>query len=469
MAVTEIRLGASTEVRGALGVTGALRARSGLILLDVLAVLGGVVVSSTIRAPGGDGVRAVAIMIVAYAVWFSRARLYQSRFITRRTDEVRRIVNAGVRSAASVVLIGFVFELSIDRIWLALTTLTTVALLAADREIMRRRFEAKRRSGELTRRVLMIGDNSESASFASMLESEPRLGYSIVATVDPASATDPRELTTLVLAAARYNNAHGVVIAATAIDALSSNRLIRDLVEAGIHVELSSTLADISFDRLTVRPLGRFPVVYIEPRSRHGWRAAAKRLFDLTVTGLTMVVLSPVFIVLALLVKFGSSGPILFRQERVGKEGEPFQVLKFRTMVVDAEKMLDELVADDEGAGPLFKMKRDPRVTKVGSFLRKTSLDELPQLWNVMRNEMSLVGPRPALRSEMKEWSEDLYGRLRVKPGITGMWQVSGRSSTTFEEYTRLDLYYVDNWSFVVDLAILARTLPAVIQSRGAY
>jgi exopolysaccharide biosynthesis polyprenyl glycosylphosphotransferase len=334
---------------------------------------------------------------------------------------------------------------------------------------MRRRFEAKRASGELTRRVLMIGDNTEAADFAAMLEAEPRLGYSIKATVDPASAHDPRELTTRVLASARRHDAHGVVIAATAIDALSSNRLIRDLVEAGIHVELSSTLADISFDRLTVRPLGRFPVVYIEPRSRHGWRAVAKRVFDLTVAGSTMIVFFPLFFAVALAIKFSSSGPILFRQQRVGQEGESFEVLKFRTMVVGAEKMLADLVTDDEGAGPLFKMRQDPRVTRVGSFLRKTSLDELPQLWNVIRNEMSLVGPRPALQSEMKDWSEDLYGRLRVKPGITGMWQVSGRSSTTFEEYTRLDLYYVDNWSFVVDLGILARTLPAVLKSRGAY
>ena len=144
-------------------------------------------------------------------------------------------------------------------------------------------------------------------------------------------------------------------------------------------------------------------------------------------------------------------------------------VLKFRTMVVDAEELLADLSEDNEGAGPLFKMKDDPRVTRIGAFLRKTSLDELPQLWNVVRNEMSLVGPRPALRSEMAEWDDDLYARLRVKPGITGMWQVSGRSTTSFEEYTRLDLYYVDNWSLVVDLSILLRTIPAVLRSDGAY
>lgn len=445
------------------------RVRSGIVLLDAVAVLAGVVVASAVRPPGADGRWAIPAMLIAYGIWFARARLYQSRFITRRSDEVRRIINAGVRAMASVALVDFAIGLDISRSWLALSTMSTVVLLTVDREVIRRRFAAQRASGRLARRVLLIGDNTESARFVELFREEPELGYQIVTTIDPLSAADPRELTTSVLASARQNEAHGVIIAATAIDVQSSNRLIRDLVEAGIHVELSSTLTDISFDRLTVRPLGRFPVVYIEPRARHGWRAVAKRIFDLTIAGTTTVLLAPVFALIAILVRLDSPGPVLFRQERVGKDGEPFMVLKFRTMVVNAEELLDELATDNEGAGPLFKMKSDPRVTRVGEFLRKTSLDELPQLWNVVRNEMSLVGPRPALRSEMMEWSEELYARLRVQPGITGMWQVSGRSSTTFEEYTRLDLYYVDNWSLVVDVAILAKTIPAVVQSRGAY
>ena len=179
--------------------------------------------------------------------------------------------------------------------------------------------------------------------------------------------------------------------------------------------------------------------------------------------------LSPFFALVALLIKQGSEGPVIFKQSRVGKDGVPFEVLKFRTMVVNAEELVNDLVEENEGAGPLFKMKDDPRVTRIGGFLRKTSFDEFPQLWNVLRGEMSLVGPRPALAVEMAEWDNDLYGRLRVRPGITGMWQVSGRSETSFEEYTRLDLYYVDNWSLVVDLAILAKTIPAVLKSDGAY
>ena len=446
-----------------------VRTRAGLVALDLAAVAAGTALACLVRRPGPDGVLGVALALGLYPLWLVRARLYRARVITRRADEIRRITDAGVRTTAAMAVLAYLADLDLDRLWLGWTLACTVTLLVADRELVRRRFQARRAAGQMARRVLLIGDNAESATFAAMFADDPRLGYAIVGQVDPAQATDPQDLTTRVLTAARQLEANGVIVAATAIDMRSSNRLIRDLVEAGIHVELSSTLADIASDRLTVRPLGRVPVVYVEPRHRHGWRALAKRAFDLVVAGAVLAVLSPVLAAIAVAIRLDSPGPVLFRQERVGKDGEPFKVLKFRTMVTNAEELLASLMAQSEGAGPLFKMKRDPRVTRVGSFLRKTSLDELPQLWNVLRSEMSLVGPRPALRSEMAEWSEELYARLRVRPGITGMWQVSGRSSTTFEEYTRLDLYYVDNWSLVVDLAILAKTIPAVLASRGAY
>ncbi|MEZ5408828.1 MAG: sugar transferase [Acidimicrobiales bacterium] len=460
---------ASPAAPGALRPSSPGRTRAGLVVFDLAAVAAGTALASVLRHPGPDGLLGVLLALGLHPLWLVRARLYRARVITRRADEIRRIVDAGVRTTATMAVLAYLADLRLDRLWLGLSLVATVVLLAADRELIRRRFQARRAAGQMARRVLLIGDNAESATFADMFADDPRLGYAIVGQIDPARATDPQELTTRVLTAARQLEANGVIVAATAIDMRSSNRLIRDLVEAGIHVELSSTLADIASDRLTVRPLGRVPVVYVEPRHRHGWRAGAKRAFDLAVAGTVLAVLSPILGAIALAVRLDSPGPVLFRQERVGQDGEPFKVLKFRTMVTNAEELLASLVAQSEGAGPLFKMKRDPRVTRVGSFLRKTSLDELPQLWNVLRNEMSLVGPRPALRSEMAEWSEELYGRLRVKPGITGMWQVSGRSSTTFEEYTRLDLYYVDNWSLVVDLAILAKTIPAVIASRGAY
>ena len=185
-------------------------------------------------------------------------------------------------------------------------------------------------------------------------------------------------------------------------------------------------------------------------------------------SSVALIVAAPVLIVAAIAIKITSPGPVLFRQVRVGRDGEPFFVLKLRTMVVDAEDRLAELMAQNEADGPLFKMSDDPRITRVGRILRKLSIDELPQLWNVVRGDMSLIGPRPALPREVAQWSDELHERLRVRPGITGMWQVSGRSDTGFEEYQRLDLFYVDNWSILIDMGILLRTVPAVLTGRGA-
>jgi exopolysaccharide biosynthesis polyprenyl glycosylphosphotransferase len=226
---------------------------------------------------------------------------------------------------------------------------------------------------------------------------------------------------------------------------------------------------DIVPERLFVRALGRFPVVYVEPVRRNGWRAVAKRSFDIAVSSFALVIASPLLLLTAIAVKLDSRGPVLFRQTRVGRDSAPFTVRKFRSMVADAEEKLIDLRDQNECDGPLFKIRDDPRVTRVGKVLRKTSIDELPQLWNVLRGEMSLVGPRPALPSEVAAWPDPLYQRLRVRPGITGMWQVSGRSDNSFEEYARLDLTYVDNWSLATDLAILAKTVPAVLLRRGAH
>ena len=440
-----------------------------LVLGDGAVAVGSVFVASGLEHPGVDGVRAAAVFITAYAVLLSNGRMYQARFIVRRTDEFHRIIRVVIGAGAVTGLVGFVFRLEFSRSWWVLVVCVTALMLGVHREVHRRRFDAMRASRAMVRPVVMVGDNEESTELASMFETQPELGYKVVSTVASPPNARPSVLTTLVLAALRQTGADSAVIASTSMNVQNSNQLVRDLMEAGIHVELSSTLADICFDRLTVRPLGRFPVVYVEPRHRHGWRAVAKRSFDVAITGLALAVSAPLALVIAVAIKATSSGPILFRQKRVGRDGKFFDIYKFRTMEVGAEGQLAGLADLNEGSGPLFKMVQDPRITSVGSFLRKTSLDELPQLWNVLRNEMSLVGPRPALASEMAGWPESLYGRLRVKPGITGMWQVSGRSSTSFEQYTRLDLYYVHNWSLVGDLAILAKTVPAVLRSEGAH
>jgi lipopolysaccharide/colanic/teichoic acid biosynthesis glycosyltransferase len=204
------------------------------------------------------------------------------------------------------------------------------------------------------------------------------------------------------------------------------------------------------------------------PAVRRGWRARAKRTLDVALAGLVLVLVLPVLALAMLAIRLDSSGPTVFRQRRVGHGGDLFTIYKLRTMVLDAEGQRADLLDRNEADGPLFKLSKDPRVTRVGHLLRKLSIDELPQLVNVLRGQMSLVGPRPALPQEMAEWDPRLHRRLHVRPGITGLWQVSGRSDCSFAEYAQYDLDYVDNWSLATDLAILARTVPLVLLGQGA-
>lgn len=436
---------------------------------DTIVAASGIVISHGLADAGPHGWAASGVLLLAWAFWLNRARLYSIRFITRRSEEIRRIVDAGVRAVGSTALVGFLFRWDVSRMWVFLAIVTSTTALLLERELLRRIFNARRRNGSMRRPILIIGDNNEGCDLALMFATDTNLGYEVCGTIATGHRPERSELVAEVFKALEQTGATGAVIAATALPSDHMNRLVRDLLDSGIHVELSSSLADIEPHRLTVRPLGRYPVVYVESITRRGWRGAAKRGFDISVAVLALLLASPFLAIVAFAIKLDSPGPVLFAQERVGRQGVLFRVLKFRTMVADAEQQKGQLLDANEGAGPLFKLKHDPRVTRVGRTLRTLSMDEIPQLWNVVRGEMSLVGPRPALASETKAWDDDLFGRLRVRPGITGMWQVSGRSGTTFEEYTRLDLFYVDNWSLVVDLSILVRTIPAVLKSDGAY
>ncbi|MPY95828.1 MAG: exopolysaccharide biosynthesis polyprenyl glycosylphosphotransferase, partial [Acidimicrobiia bacterium] len=314
----------------------------------------------------------------------------------------------------------------------------------------------------------------EGRELRRMVDHDPSLGYRFVGYVaverHVRNAHPDEVLGHLedIVGIAERNGVASVMIPASAIDVVHTKPLVRELLKAGIHVELSPTLPDIAVERLTIRPLGRFPVMYLEPFHQSGWRSGAKRAFDLAATTAALTALALPMLAVALLLKIDSRGPIFYRQRRVGRNGRLFDVIKFRTMVPNAHALRAELAAQNEADGPLFKIKHDPRVTRMGHLLRKTSIDELPQLWNVMRGEMSLVGPRPALPEEAALWAPELRDRLRVQPGITGMWQVSGRSSTSFEEYSRLDLYYVDNWSLLTDMSIVLKTVPSVLFQRGA-
>jgi exopolysaccharide biosynthesis polyprenyl glycosylphosphotransferase len=303
-----------------------------------------------------------------------------------------------------------------------------------------------------------------------MLARSQELGYEVGDVFDLAEQPDlPREELVAQVSALAAEVDAGTVIVASSVDHVSTGELTRRLADRGLHVELSVPLAGIDVSRLRLRPLGDFPVLYVEPVSREGWRQHAKRAFDVVTASLALLAALPVLAIAAVAIKLDTPGPVLFRQKRVGRDGVTFEVLKLRTMVTDAERRLDEVRALNEATGPVFKIRRDPRITRVGRLLRKSSIDEIPQLWNVVRGEMSIVGPRPALPVETEAWGPELFERLRVRPGITGMWQVNGRSNASGGDYVRLDLYYVDNWSLLIDLEILLKTVPVVLTGRGAY
>ena len=444
-----------------------------LMSFDAIAAALGLAIGP--RLVGQHGLEPTASWAVLAGVFFLVAgtfsRLYQARFTALRGDEFRRIVVTGAWMAGAVVIGAWAIAAPVERSWLLAAFVSVVVAVTLEREVSRTLLDAVRRRGLLLRRAAVIGTNEEARSLQSLIDHDPTTGYRLVGLVEPPDSRsgDPHLALEAMMEDIRRLEADSILVAASAIDSASTTQIIRRLADDDLNIELTSTLRDVAVRRLTVRPIGPFPVMYVEPRERGGWRARAKRLFDATLAGIGLLLLTPVLALVTVAIKLDSPGPVFFGQIRVGRHGRSFRVWKFRTMVVDAERQLDALREQNEADGPLFKMREDPRITRVGRFLRKTSIDELPQLWNVLRNEMSMVGPRPALPAEVEDWDHDLHERLRVKPGITGMWQVHGRSNADFEEYARLDLYYVHNWSLMVDVAIVARTIPTVLRSSGAY
>lgn len=456
--------------------------KGAIVLADVVTVALAYVVATVVAGRIGasspsDTATQVEVVMLTLPVWpvlFAHQQMYASRFLTRLLDELRRVLHVVVIGTVTVVVVAWLVGADLERRWVLAFLFAALALVGVERFAIRRWFVRRRRSGHSLRPVVIVGTNGEALDLASSL-ADPSLGYAVVGLVatDPGAPVPPTEHPVLAgtsntVAFARAVGAQGVILATTSLEVGLSNRLLRDLLDGGLHVEMTSGLSDVTPERMTVRPLGRHPVVYIEPARRFGWRVVAKRAFDLVVSSVLLVLTSPLLAVAAVAVTATSPGPVLFRQSRVGRDGARFDVLKLRTMVVDAEDRLSEVIELNESDGPLFKISDDPRVTRVGRVLRRLSIDELPQLWNVLRGEMSLIGPRPALPREVDGWTDDLHERLRVRPGMTGMWQVHGRSEAAFAEYQRLDLYYVDNWSIVIDLGILVRTIPAVLLGRGA-
>ena len=425
------------------------------------------------------------ISIVLIAAWMAVLAMFATRdprIVGAGSTEYKRIADAAFRLFGIVAIVAFLFQLDLARGYILTGFPLGLLALLATRWIWRQWLIAERAHGRYSSRAIIVGTPGTAGALAADLAVASAAGYRVVgvcfvgvadARPAPWDAALPTGSGLASLPRLLDETAADTVIV-TSSDELPTERM-RELswsLEPGRHhLVVAPSLTDIGGPRIHMRPVAGLPLLHIETPRYEGFKRFSKRTFDLVAALVLTVALAPVLLVIAIVVKASSPGPVLFRQQRVGFEGRPFGMLKFRTMVVDAEQRLAELQAAQRDAGNdvLFKMKDDPRVTPAGRVLRRYSLDELPQLLNVLAGHMSLVGPRPPLEREVAVYERHVHRRFFVKPGVTGLWQVSGRSNLSWEESVRLDLYYVENWSMTGDLIILWRTLRAVLRSEGAF
>lgn len=437
----------------------------------------------TIFDPSSGGLHEAALDIAPFLaiIWLSMIALaggYKKTAFGDGTDEFRRVLNAGGYAAGILGAGLYLAKYDFPRGFYFLIFLTGIPLTLLGRLLLRRALHSARARGALQQRVVIAGGPAQVDEIATVLRRERWLGYHLVGALVPegvpggetdsgipvlGNAEDPGQLSELT----------GVDVifftGGTSRTASDLRRMLWELEAHDMQLVMAPQITDMAGDRIRIRPAGGLPLVHMEaPR----WQFAsrwAKRTFDLIGSSLLIAAFSPLLGYAALRVKLHDSGPVFFRQTRVGRHGEEFGCFKFRTMVVNAEAMVAKL-QEDLGVGALlFKMKDDPRITKPGRWLRRFSVDELPQLFNVFIGHMSLVGPRPQVAREVALYDDALRRRLKVRPGMTGLWQVSGRNDLSVEESARLDLYYVDNWSMTQDVSILFRTFGAVVGSKGAY
>ena len=422
----------------------------------------------------------VALSLALPVLWLGALRLaggYDVRFIGTGSDEFRKVLNAGVGLTAAIALFSYAINLELSRgyVLIALPSVTLFDLIA--RYVMRKRLHKRRESGRCMLSVVAVGHESAVADLVKELERDQYHGLTVVGAcvARPADCDDVAGVPVYggldeIADAVRASGADTVaVLACPEMDGIKLRSLAWELEKTGTDLCVSPALLDVAGPRTTIRPTAGLTLLHVDHPQLSGLRLVVKDLFDRCLAAAALILLSPLLAFLGAMICLHDRGPALFTQVRVGRDGRVFRIYKFRTMVVDAEQRRAELLASNDTDGVLFKLRKDPRVTPVGVYLRRWSIDELPQLLNVLLGDMSLVGPRPALPDEAEKYAEHVHRRLVVKPGITGMWQVSGRSDLSWDESVRLDLRYVENWSFALDLQILWKTASALIHGSGAY
>ena len=416
-------------------------------------------------------------LVVAWMIALTASGSRDTRILGTDSTEYRRVVNSTLLLFGGIGVFAAMTQTDIARGYLLTAFPLGLALLLASRWNWRRWLHVRRRRGEFSFRVLIIGNSESVRELAASLAVRPDAGYHVVGALvtDGASGTIQGvpvvRITrdTLFARLADFTQDTVIVVGSDELDANSINELSWRL-DAGQHLVVAPQLVGVAGSRIHTRPVAGLPLIHVETPSYDGPKLFLKRALDIVGSGVLLLVLAPLFLVTALLIKLASPGPVFYRQERIGLSGEPFHILKFRSMVMDADARLAALLREQgNGDTPLFKVKHDPRITPIGRFIRRYSIDELPQLFNVFRGDMSLVGPRPQVDPEVRQYDSKASRRLAVKPGMSGLWQVSGRSNLSWEDSIRLDLYYVENWSVTSDLVILLRTARAVLAHDGAY
>ena len=450
------------------------------MLADFSAAVMAAVTAVSVRFGNGVTAKYVVVAALLPLLWMIAIRVvggYEMRFLGTGSDEFRRVLNAGVTLTSALILISYSVNNELSRAYLAVSMSVVITLDMLARFGLRKRLHKVRGRGQCMSTVVAVGHAPAVERLISELRREPHHGLEVVAACVPGDSSASEvagvpvvgDLDGTAKVVRNLGAATVAVLSCPEMDGIKLRTLAWELEKTGTDLYVAPALLDVAGPRTTIRPAAGLTLLHVDHPQLSGPRQVLKDLFDRSVAVLALMVLTPLMLAIAVAVRLSDKGPALFTQTRVGKDGKPFKIYKFRTMVVDAEARLAEIRQSNEFDGVLFKVRKDPRITGIGARLRKWSLDELPQLVNVLRGDMSLVGPRPALPEEAAVYADHVRRRLVVKPGLTGMWQVNGRSDLSWEETVRLDLRYVENWSFALDLQIMWKTFSVIFRGAGAY
>ncbi|MFO7689092.1 MAG: sugar transferase [Cryobacterium sp.] len=468
----------------------AARYRTKLRLTDMLAVVASVglalLLANVAAANAGGSLPTThwLVPVVVAATWIITLGAFHTRsarVVGVGSTEYKRVVNASALSCGVLALIFLLLQVENSRAYFLIAFPLGTVALSLERWLWCQWLLHQRQFGHYLARAIVVGHRADVEYVIDQIEEKSGAAYRVVGVAldddTNSSHIGTRERSVPVVA----DLAHAAGAAANmGVDTVivgghpnGGSTFIRTLAwqleGTPAELALSSRLTDVAGPRIHFRPVEGLPLIHVEIPQFEGGKHVLKRALDIAVCSLALLILLPLLAVLAVLIKLDSPGPALFRQERCGRNGQSFRMVKFRSMVQTAEDDLAGLLDQNEAAGVLFKIRNDPRITGVGRVLRKYSLDELPQLWHILVGDMSLVGPRPPLRREVDDYESHVHRRLYIKPGLTGMWQVNGRSDLGWEESVRLDLYYVANWSLIGDLVILWRTVRVLTHPTGAY